>query len=235
MSLPKIKSPVFEIEVPSQGKTYYFRPFLVKEEKILLMAGQSGQDKAIIQAIKQIINNCATEKININEWTMTDFEYVFLQLRAVSVNNVVDVTVTDKDDEQEYTFKVDLNDVKVVKDSEVSNKIEVNDEIIIMMKYPSADLIDKIGVYNDEMEILNFFVKNCIVEIYDNENVYPMQEQSEEDIQEFIDNLDVKTFDKIKDFLASSPKLNHTLTYTNSKGTEKKIVLDNIRDFFILG
>ena len=235
MALPKIQSPIFNIDIPSLNKSIEFRPFLVKEEKILLMAQQSADEREIIRSIKQIINNCCLNPdINVNELTMVDLEYVFLKLRARSVNNIVEVKYIDQEDDKQYEFSINLDDVVVTEDKKVSNKIELKDGIGIIMKHLNASIVDDMKEFQDEIDILNFFVKKSIVEIYDEENVYPVNEQTDEEIQIFIDSMDVKSFDKVWEFIASAPKLSYTIKYTNSLDNEKEIVLDSLRDFFIL-
>ena len=235
MALPKIQSPIFNIDIPSLNKSIEFRPFLVKEEKILLMAQQSADEREIIRSIKQIINNCCLNPdINVNELTMVDLEYVFLKLRARSVNNIVEVKYIDQEDDKQYEFSINLDDVVVTEDKKVSNKIELKDGIGIIMKHLNASIVDDMKEFQDEIDILNFFVKKSIVEIYDEETVYPVNEQTDEELQIFIDSMDVNSFDKVREFIASAPKLSYTIKYTNSLDNEKEIVLDSLRDFFIL-
>lgn len=235
MALPKIKSPVFEIVIPTINQPVDFRPFLVKEEKILLMA-QAGNDRDVVKSIKQIINNCClNEDLNIDDLSIVDIEYIFIKLRARSVNNIVNVNYTDNEDSKDYKFEVNLNEVEVTKQKEVSNKIQVNDEIGIIMSYPTASIIDQMGEFKDEMEVLNFFISKCMKEIYDEKEVYVVSEYSDSELKEFIDNLDIKTFEKIREFFDASPKLNYVIEYKNSLGNDRKIVLDTLRDFFILG
>lgn len=235
MALPKIQTPVFDIVIPSLNKSIEFRPFIVKEEKILLMAQQSADQRDIVRAIKQIITNCCLDtSISVNQFTTTDLEYVFLKLRSKSVNNIIEIQYTDEEDGKIYKFNVDLDEVNVTKPKNVDNNIKINDNIGIIMCYPSAAIIDQIETFEDEVEILNFFIKKCIVEIYDEDNVYPANEHTDQEIQDFIDGMDVMSFDKIREYLDSAPKLNHVIKYTNELGNEKEIVMDNLRDFFIL-
>ena len=235
MALPKIKSPVFEIVIPSINEPVDFRPFLVKEEKILLMA-QTGNDRDVVKAIKQIINNCClNDDINVNNLSVVDLEYIFIKLRARSVNNIVTVNYTDTEDSKDYKFDINLDEVEVTKPKEVSNKIQVTDEVGIIMSYPNASIIDDMGEFADEMDVLNFFISKCMTQIYDENDVYVVSEYSEEELKDFIDSLDVKTFEKIREFFDASPKLNYTIEYKNSLGNDRKITLETLRDFFILG
>jgi hypothetical protein len=234
MALPKIQTPVFDIVIPSLNKPIEFRPFLVKEEKILLMARQSEDERDMVKAIIQIINNCAIGDINIKDLTMVDIEYLFLKLRAKSVNNIVEVVYIDGEDEKEYKFEIDLDKVEVVQEKRLDNNIKFDNGYGVIMKYPSASIVDNMKQFDNEMDILDFFIRNSIVEIYDEDNVYPIAEQTEQEVKEFIDDLDIQSFEKIREYLDSAPTLNYVIKYTNSLGTDKEIILDTLRDFFIL-
>ena len=233
MSLPKIQSPIFNIVIPSMGKEYPFRPFLVKEEKILLMAQQGEDDSNISKAVKQIVNNCCLDdSVDIEDLNIVDLEYVFLKLRARSVNNMVEVSYKDFEDEKIYTHKIDLDQVEIVRNKDVSNKIKVGKDLVLIMTYPRASLVNNAPKFETELELFNFMMKKCIKEVYDDENVYVMEEQEESEIQEFIDSLDIKTFNAIKEFFENAPKLEYVIEYKNSLGNDRKIVLDNLLDFF---
>ena len=160
---------------------------------------------------------------------------MFLKLRARSVNNVVEILYKDAEDEKEYKFSINLDDVEVTMPKKSEKNIKINKKSGIVMKYPNLSIVDQIKDFKDEMEFLNFFIIKCIDEIYDENDVYPASEQTDEELQEFIDNLDVKTFDKIREFMENMPKLEHVITYTNSLGKEKKITLSTLNDFFTLG
>lgn len=232
MALPTIEQPIFEMKIPSTGKNVKFRPFLVKEEKILLIAQQGGSDKEVIRAIKQILNNCLLDNIDVDQLATFDLEYMFLKLRARSVNNIVKLAYRDTEDDKIYEFEVDLDEIEIeVKPT--NNKIKVNDEIGIVMKYPAASITDELGEFDNEVDLLLFFVRKCIDQIYDSENVYPASESTEEELNQFIDSLDVQTFEKIREFFDSIPTLSHTLKYTNSNDNERVIELNNLKDFFM--
>jgi len=234
MALPKIQTPVFDIVIPSLNKAIEFRPFLVKEEKILLMARQSEDERDMVKAIIQIINNCAIDDINIKDLTMVDIEYLFLKLRSKSVNNIVEIVYIDGDDEKEYKFEIDLDKVEVKQEKTIDSNIKFDNGFGVIMKHPSVSIVDNMKQFDNEMEILDFFIKNSIVEIYDEETVYPIAEQTEQEVKEFIDNLYIKSFVKIREYLDSAPTVNYVVNYTNSLGTNKEIVLDTLKDFFIL-
>ena len=232
MALPTIEQPIFEMKIPSTGKNVKFRPFLVREEKILLIAQQGGNDKDVIRAIKQILSACLTDNIDVDQLATFDLEYMFLKLRARSVNNIVKLAYRDTEDDKVYDFEIDLDEIEL-EVKPVNNKIKVNDEIGIIMKYPAASITDELGEYDNEVDLLLFFVRKCIHEIFDSENVYPANESTEEEMNEFIDSLDVQTFERIREFFDSIPTLSHTLKYTNSNGSERVIELNNLKDFFM--
>lgn len=235
MRLPKIDQPLFDLTIPSNGKKITFRPFLVKEEKILLIAQQSGNDTEIIRAIKQILNNCIQEDIDIDALAIFDLEYMFLKLRAKSVNNVVKLSYRDTEDEEIYDFELDLDTIEIEIPEKVNSKIEINENVGMTMKYPSASITDRFKDFENEVDLMTFFIVNCIDTIYDEENVYVTDDFSEEDITEFLDGLDVKSFEKIREFFENIPRLYHKIEYTNSAGNERSIELTSIKDFFMWG
>ena len=232
MALPTIEQPIFEMKIPSTGKDVKFRPFLVREEKILLIAQQGGSDKEVIRAIKQILSACLIDNIDVDQLATFDLEYMFLKLRARSVNNIVKLAYRDTEDDKVYDFEIDLDEIEI-EVKPVNNKIKVNDEIGIIMKYPAASITDELGEYDNEVDLLLFFVRKCIDQIFDSENVYPANESTEEEMNQFIDSLDVQTFERIREFFDSIPTLSHTLKYTNSNDNERVIELNNLKDFFM--
>jgi hypothetical protein len=232
MALPKIDQPLFDLIIPSNGKKVTFRPFLVKEEKILLIA-QSGGDGEMIRAIKQIINNCVIEDINVDDLATFDLEYMFLKLRAKSVNNLIKLSYRDNEDEELYDFEVDLDKIEVEMPKDINSKIKINETVGMTMKYPSAGISDKISEFENEVELLTFFITNCIDTIYDEETVYVASDYSAKELNEFLDSLDVSTFDKIREFFEKIPKMRHVINYTNKLGNERTIELSSIRDFFM--
>jgi len=237
MSLPKLSYPTFEVTVPSSGDKIKFRPFLVKEEKILLIAQTGGDAKEILNAIKQVVNNCiVTEKFDVEKLTTFDLEYIFIKLRSKSVNNVIKLSYRDGEDDEVYDFEVDLDKVEMKMDPEHSNKIKINDEGLgMILKYPRTDMIEKIGKVDTEIDVFFEVLKYCIEKVYDAENVYDTKEYEAKDIEEFIQSLDVNTFKQIQKFFETTPKLYYEMEYKNKLGKDKKIVLQNLTDFFTLG
>lgn len=236
MALPKIEHPVIEIEVPSTGEKKSFRPFLVKEEKILLIAEQVKSRKETLKSVKQVINNCSLDDIDTDALLLVDIEYIFLQLRATSVNNIIDLNFTDNEDQKDYAFKVDINDIKVVKPKKkVSNKIAISDKVGIIIRHANGLMVDKMPEYKNDINLFLFYIKNCIVEIYDEETVYDAKEIDDKELDEFVDNIPSKCLDKIRAYLATTPTMQYTIEYKNSLGNDRKIVLSNLDDFFTLG
>jgi len=235
MPLPKISQPLFDMTIPSTGKKITFRPFLVKEEKILLIAQQSENDTEIIRAIKQILNNCIQEDIDIDNLAIFDLEYMFLKLRARSVNNVVKLSYRDTEDEKIYDFELDLDTIEIDVPAKINSNIDVSENVGMTMKYPSASITDRMKDFDNEVDLMTFFIVNCIDTIYDEDSVYVADEFSEEEITEFLDGLDVKSFEKIREFFENIPRLQHTIEYKNSNGSTRTIELSSLKDFFMWG
>jgi hypothetical protein len=235
MSLPKIQHPTFRVVVPSTKKQLSFRPFLVKEEKILLMAKTSSESSDILSAIKQVVNNCSVDSgFDVNKLTVFDLEYLFLKIRANSVSNKVELVFKDLEDEKDYRFDIDLNTVEVEYPKNVDSKIPIDDKMGIIMRYPSASIYDDKNFLSLGHDALFELMTRCIDKIYKNDEIVDASTYSREDIGEFIDNLSVNTFEKIQNFLTTAPTMKHVLTYKNSLGNERKIELTTLTDFFTL-
>ena len=233
MSLPKISYPTYTIKVPSTKKNVKFRPFLVKEEKLLLMAKESENNSDILLSIKQIVNNCCLDENFDNEkMTIFDLEYIFIKLRAFSVDNIVKVSYKDEEDGQNYEFEVDLNAVEVEFPEKNENNIKISDTFGILMKYPSASLYEDKDFLNLDKDYLFELIVRCIDKIYEGDNVFEAKNYTMKDLGDFLENLDSKTFVSIQDFLMNSPKLLHVMKYKNSLGNEKQIRLSSLNDFF---
>ena len=235
MPLPKLDQPLFDMTIPSTGKKVIFRPFLVKEEKILLIAQQSGNDTEIIRAIKQILNNCVQDDLDLDSLAIFDLEYMFLKLRSKSVNNIVKLSYRDNEDGEVYDFELDLDTIEIEMPEHVNSKIEITKNVGMTMRYPTASITDHMKNFDNEVDLMTFFIVNCIDTIYDEENVYVADEFSEEEITEFLDGLDVKSFEKIRGFFESIPRLYHKIEYKNSINSDRSIELTSLKDFFMWG
>ena len=233
--LPKIDYPVNAIKIPSTGKSAKFRPFLVKEEKLLLMAKESNVESDILHAIKQVVNNCSVEpKFDVDNLTIFDIEYVFLKLRSMSVDNKINVSYKDFEDEKVYDFDIDLNDVEVEFPENCEKNIKITSKSGILLKYPSASLYDDKDFMNSDKEYLFELIIRCVDKIYEGDNIYESKDYKLDDLRAFIENVDIKTFEKIKTFLVNLPKLKHVIKYKNSLGNDREIILTSLTDFFTL-
>jgi len=233
MSLPKISYPVHTIQIPSTKKNAKFRPFLVKEEKLLLMAKESQNNADILKSIKQIVNNCCLDdNFDDKKITIFDLEYLFIKLRAFSVDNVVKVSYRDEEDNQNYDFEIDLEEVKIDFPEKNNNNIKISDKFGILMKYPSASLYEDTDFLNLDKDYLFELIVRCIDKIYEGDNVFEAKNYSTKELGDFLENLDSKSFVSIQNFLMNSPKLLHVLHYKNSLGKEKQITLSSLNDFF---
>lgn len=236
MALPKLDKPLFDLEVPSQNKTVKARPFVVKEEKILLTAQQSGQEKDIVLGIKQVLTNCIQDtSFDMDSLTTFDLEYMFLKLRSRSVNNIIDVSYRDNEDDKVYDFQIDLDTVEMLKRKPIDNKIMVNENVGIVMKFPSVTMLENVPDNVKATDIVEYLVRSCIDQIFDENDVYLASDTSEEELAEFVDSLDIETFTKIREFFDSLPSLYHKLEYTNALGNKREIELTTLSDFFTWG
>jgi len=236
MALPKIKFPTYELTIPSTKKKETFRPFLVREEKILLMAKQSEDPTEMFRAIKQVVNNCAIDtNFDVDKLTIFDMEYIFLRIRAFSVNNIVKVSYRDNEDQQIYEFEIDLNKVDVKFPENVNNIIKITEETGLRMKYPSAILFNDTEFFQSGDDSFYELIIRCIDTIFDGDDLYNPADYTKEDIEEFLNQVGVNTYQEIVKFMENTPKLNHTLEYTNSSGTPRTIELTTLTDFFTLG
>lgn len=234
--LPKIAVPTFEMKLPSTNQTILYRPFLVKEEKVLLFAKQSGERSDIINAIKQVIASCViNEDFNINQITTFDMEYLFIKIRSVSVGNIINFTVKDSTDETTYEFELNLDEVEVKFPEKKEKQILLTDDLGIMMKYPTMDLSDKVAEMTDIIDIAFETIKNCIDYVFDRETTYDWKKSTEEEKNEFLDSLNPTQYQQITAFFDQVPKIEHVYEYQNALGEAKKVYFRKIEDFFLLG
>lgn len=235
MPLPRIEYPIFTIETPSSKKAMKFRPMLVKEEKILLIAKASEDDSDIMLAIKQIVQNCCLEEnFDVDNIPMFDMEYFFLMIRANSVQDVIDLKYIDNEDEKEYDFKIDLKTIKINLPEKENMNIKINDEMGIILKYPTVDLLsDKRFLQMNAEESFIALIIKCVDRIYDKEKNYNRSDFSESELEDFINNLGVKTLDELGEFIESIPRIEHTIKYKNQMGNDRVINLRSLNDFFM--
>lgn len=235
MALPKLNVPKYKLKLPSDGRTVNFRPFLVKEEKLLLLATETGEQADIVTAIKNIIKEC-TDINDVDALATFDIEYVFLQIRTKSVGESVEVSVTCPDDgETTIPVSIPLDDIKVQKTRGHKSEVKLSDEIIITMGYPSLETFVALNFGDDESQIDQIFemAAGCVKTIADADQVYDCADSSKQELLEFFDQLSSKQFGMIQKFFETMPKLTHTLTVTNpNTGVESEVVLEGLASFF---
>ena len=233
MALPKLASAKYELTIPSTGEKIEYRPFLVKEEKALLMAQTSGEQADILRAVKEVINACTFEKIDANNLPTFDLEYIFINLRAKSIGEVVDLVITCPDDgETKVSTKVNLMDVKCITEVGHDTNIRLTDEIGMIMDYPKVDSVQSLNL-DDEVESMFSVIKTCIRQVYDSNNVYEKIDMAEEDLNEFVESMTHEQFEKVQEFFNTMPKVKHSVKVTNPKTkVESEVVLQGMQDFF---
>ena len=236
MALPKLTTPTYELEIPSTDEKIKYRPFLVKEEKILMMALESKSEKDITKAVKDIVSACTFNKVNIDNMPMFDVEYIFLQVRSKSVGEVSKLKLLCPDDKKTYAdVEVDLNEVKVQVGEDHTNKIDLGNGMGIIMQYPSIDSFKDSGFRDINASNMLEVISTCILQIYEEEGkkVYNSKDQTSKELTDFIEQLNTKQFKDVQKFFDTMPKLKHEITIKNPKTKkESKIVLSGLNDFF---
>jgi len=236
MALPKLTTPTYELEVPSTDEKLKYRPFLVREEKILLIALESGESKDIITAIKDIVTECTYGKIDLGKMPMFDVEYVFLQIRSKSVGEVSTLKLLCPDDKETYVnVDIDLSEIMVQVDEGHNPKIELTDEMGMIMTYPSIDALSATGITDINASNMLDVIGTCILQIYDKkgEEVFETKDQTKKEVSEFVESLNTKQFQEVQKFFDTMPKLKHTVELENPKtGVKSEIVLQGLNDFF---
>ena len=236
MALPKLTTPTYELEIPSTDEKIKYRPFLVKEEKILMMALESKQEKDITQAVKDIVKECTFNKVNIDNMPMFDFEYIFLNIRSKSVGEVSKLKILCPDDKKTYAdVELDLNEVNVQVGEDHTNKIDLGNGTGMIMQYPSIDSFKDSGIRDINASNMLEVISTCILQIYEDEGkkVYNSKDQTQKELTDFIEQLNTKQFKDVQKFFDTMPKLKHEITVKNPKTkVESKITLSGLNDFF---
>jgi hypothetical protein len=236
MALPKLTTPTYELEIPSTDEKIKYRPFLVKEEKILMMALESKSSGDITQAVKDIVSECTFNKVNIDLMPMFDVEYIFLNIRSKSVGEVSKLRILCPDDKKTYAdVELDLNEVNVQVGEDHTNKIELGNGMGMIMKYPSIDSFKDSGIRDINASNMLEVISTCILQIYEDEGkkVYDSKDQTSKELTDFIEQLNTKQFKDVQKFFDTMPKLKHEVTIKNPKTkVESKITLSGLNDFF---
>jgi len=236
MALPKLEVPIYELTVPSTDEKIKYRPFLIKEEKILLIAMESGANEDVIQAVKQIVSECTFNTLKLGNMPMFDVEYIFLQIRSKSVGEVSKLKILCRDDGETYAnVEVDLTEIEVQVNDDHTNKIELTDEMGVIMKYPTIDSFSTAGISDITADNMLDVIVTCIDKIYDKkgEEVYDSKDSSKKELMDFVEGMNTTQFQDVQAFFDSMPKLRHEVTVVNPKTKKENIVaLSGLNDFF---
>ena len=233
MALPKLDSPVYELEQPSTGEKIKYRPFLVKEQKTLMMAQESEDDKQVKEALAGLITNCTFSEIDPYKVPIFDIEFLFLRIRGKSVGETVDLSLLCPDDNKTRVNKsINLEEIGVNMKVGHTNEIEITDKIKMIMRYPTLNDMEDV---DDPTQLGSVFpmILRCVHEIHDGEKIYNRVDMSEKDLEEFIDSLTGEQFEKVGEFFETMPKVQHAIEVTNPKTKKKgEVVIEGIQSFF---
>ena len=236
MALPKLTTPTYELEIPSTDEKIKYRPFLVKEEKILMMALESKSSGDITQAVKDIVSECTFNKVNIDLMPMFDVEYIFLNIISKSVGEVSKLKILCPDDKKTYAdVELDLNEVNVQVGEDHTNKIDLGNGTGMIMQYPSIDSFKDSGIRDINASNMLEVISTCILQIFEEEGkkVYDPKDQTKKELTDFIEQLNTKQFKDVQKFFDTMPKLKHDIMIKNPKPKkESKVTLTGLNDFF---
>ena len=238
MPLPKIATPTYELVLPSTDETIQFRPFLVKEEKLLVLALESEDNKQITTAIKSVLKNCVlTKGIKVEQLPTFDIEFLFLNIRGKSVGEELEVNIVCPDDEKtQVTVDINLDDIQVQKNEEHNKQIKLDENLMMEMKYPSLDQFIKNNFdFNEKNQMDQSFqlIASCIDKIYNEDEVWATADCTKKEVNDFLEQMNSGQFKLIETFFETMPKLSHTISVTNPKTkVENDVVLEGLASFF---
>lgn len=244
MALPKIDVPIYEVKLVSTGKPVRIRPFLVKEQKLFLMASESDDPKETISVIRQVLKNCVLDEIDVDNLPTFDLEYLFMNLRARSVEEVVDLrykcnnTVKDEKGEEQtckgvVEFKLNLLEVEPTKNPNHTNKVQLTENLGICLKYPTFEMINRYENMSENDIMINVLT-DCIDYIYDKDNIYYAKDTSKKELEEFIDNLQQKDLEKVKTFFDTMPEIKKDVHFKCPKcAYEEDMTIKGMQNFFV--
>ena len=233
MALPKIDLPMYELKLPSNDKKVKFRPFTVKEEKILLTAQESKDPSQMMNAVKQIVNNCLID-FDADDLAVFDLEYVLINLRSKSVDNEVKFEIEDPGTKEKVKLTLDLSKVKVNKSKDHTNKIKIDDVYTLFLKYPSMDMFkDLINTEEASTEKTFEILMSCMDKLATEDEVFNFKDFSKKEVDDFVESLHSDVVKKMKLFFDTIPKVRYEIPYENSAGEKKTYVIEGIQSFFI--
>tara|TARA_B100002019_G_scaffold205913_1_gene178652 strand:+ start:815 stop:1534 length:720 start_codon:yes stop_codon:yes gene_type:complete len=238
MPLPKISTPTYELELPSSGKTIKFRPFLVREEKLLVLALESDDPKEITNAVKAVLKDCIqTRGVKVETLPTFDIEYLFLNIRGKSVGEDIEVSVLCPDDGETYAdVQINIDDIKVTKDKDHSNQIKIDENLMMEMKYPSLNQFIKNNFdFNNENQVDQSFdlIASCIDKVYNQDEAWTTDDFTKKEVVDFLEQMNSTQFKQIESFFTTMPKLSHEVEVVNPKTKKKNtVVLEGLASFF---
>jgi hypothetical protein len=233
MALPKLETPVHSLTLPSSGEQIKFRPFLVKEQKLLILAEEGKNQDELYDTLKTIIDGCTFNKLPIKSLPMFDIEYLFLKVRAKSVGSKINVNITCPDDNKtQVQTEVDLDDVEIQMDEQHTNIIQINDDIKLVMQYPILEDV-KILKNTSTLEMFNI-INKCVKELHDGEKIYNGPDMSEKDLNDFFESMSPDQFNQVNEFFDSMPRLRHYVTVVNpNTKIESKVLMEGLDNFLV--
>jgi len=233
MTLPTMNIPTYELEVPSTKKKLAYRPFLVKEEKILLMAMEEDKESQLNRALKQVVNNCTFEKIKVDKLPLFDLEYIFLRIRAKSVGEVTKLSILCQDDGETYVpVELDLEEIEVEFQEGHTTKIELTEDVGIIMSYPTFEFLD-LNIADADVNTLFNLIGNSIHQIYEGETVHERADFNKKELKTFLESLTSEQFKKVQNFFETMPRLRHTIEIENPKTkVMNSVILEGLQAFF---
>ena len=238
MPLPKIATPTYELELPSTGKTIKYRPFLVKEEKLLVLALESDNPKEITNAIKAVLKDCIqTRGVKVESLPTFDIEFLFLNIRGKSVGEDIEVSVLCPDDGETYSeIEISIDDIKVVKQKDHTNQIKIDDTLMMEMRYPSLDQFIKSNFeFSEDSKVDQSFelISSCIDKVYSEDEAWTTDDFTKKEITDFLEQMNSQQFKEIERFFSTMPKLSHEVEVVNPKTKKKStVVLEGLASFF---
>ena len=226
--------PRYGIDIPSSGKHTTYRPFLVKEEKVLLLAQESSNESDMILAIQNIIETCIEDDLDVGNMPLFDIEYIFLQIRSKSVGEIITPTIICPVTNEPQIITINIPDIKIIKPPKHSNKIKIQEDIILTMKYPSLNMLIKSNGEIDYTNPSSFYniITECVVSIQTKEETIDATSLPPEEVSDFIDNMTVSQFESVLEFFLTSPRMECITTYTTSDDVEREVVMSGLSDFF---
>ena len=233
MALPKLNTPTYELVLPSTGEKIKYRPFLVKEQKLLMLAQESKDENSLADTLGQLVKSCTFEKIDAENSPMFDIEYIFLKLRAKSVGETAEISILAKDDNKtRVPIKVNLDEIDIHMTADHTNEVQIDDKIKLVLKYPVLRDMKHISESDDEYKKMFAVLNKCIHEIHHGDKIYNSIDVTQKEIDEFVESMNTSQLAKVLDFFTTMPKLRHPVSFINPKTKVKnEVVLEGLQTF----